>query len=445
MRISKSIIKIVAFVMVVLLVNGLFNYALEPVSGASGVMWTDYSEETDLDMVFTGSSFCFRSFNPYVVDEVLGTNSFNMGTPSQAINQTYVAIKTAIEDHELDKVILAINYSSLESDWPVGAKVVFMRAKARSESFLGGIRDSLGFMLDEENREECTSINFLFPWVYNHVSIDKRSIIENIDAKLSGKTEMDPPEGDPESIYVGKGFGYYVGQLDYNTLGNANSKTYYTGEFAASAFEVIQDIITLCNENGVELIAVNAPRPSLDVVSYGEDYFVKHDRLMTLFTENGAEYYDFNLIRPEIMEIKDEYFVDIEHLNEEGANVFSAAFAKFLQIRASETDLSKYFYSPEEYLKTIDYITNVYFDAHIQEDGILIYANAYHGAGVEAEYEISLWDAESDTYKVLRPYGKEQEYLFVPEQPGTYEICVKAREVGTDVEYDRFYKMAVEY
>lgn len=445
MRISKSIIKVIAFVAIVFSINEVFNYVLEPVSGASGVMWTDYAAEEDLDMIYTGSSFCFRSFNPYVVDEILGTNSYNMGTPSQPINQTYVAIKTAIEDHDLDKVVLAINYSSLESDWPVSAKVVFMRAKARSESFFGGIRDSVAFMLDKENREECTSVNFLFPWVYNHVSIDRHSIAENIEAKLLGKTEMDPPEGDPESVYVGKGFGYYIGVLDHNTLGNANSKTYYTGEFSTTAFEVIEDIIAVCKENDVELIAVNAPRPRVDIVSYGEDYFVKYDRMMELFTKNGAEYYDFNLVKPEIMEMKDEYFVDTEHLNEEGANVFSAAFARFLQIRETGENLDKYFYEPDEYLKTIDYITNVYFDTYVDENGIVISAHAYHGTGVEVEYEMNLWDADTDTYTVIREYGADSRFVYQPEQAGTYHICVKAREVGSDVDYDRYYKKEVVY
>ena len=127
-------------------------------------MWRDYVKEENLDIVFTGSSFCLRSFNPYVVDEILGTNSYNMGTPSQAINQTYVAIKTAIEEHDLQKVILAVNYSSLESDWPVAAKVAFHRAKGKNEGLVAQVKDAVAFMLDEENRGESTSVNFLCPW-----------------------------------------------------------------------------------------------------------------------------------------------------------------------------------------------------------------------------------------------------------------------------------------
>jgi len=445
MRIFKAVGKVLAFAGLVLLLNIAFSFALEPASGSSDTMWSDYRKEKDLNVVYTGSSFCLRSFNPYVIDEILGTNSYNMGTPAQAINQTYVAIKTAIEEHDLDTVVLAINYSSLESDWPVGAKVTFMEAKGKNGTALDWLKNTVSFMLDEENRGESTSINFLFPWIYNHVSMDKQSILANIRAKMTGNVVQEVNPNDPESVYVGKGFAHYLGVVNYNAIGNTNSRTLYTNEFAVSAFEVIEDIIALCQENDVELIAINAPRPVFDIISYGEDYFAKYDRLKRLFGENGAEYYDFNLIKPEIMEMKDEYFVDVEHLNKEGADEFSKCFAKFLQVREVEGDMEHYFFSKDEYLSSVDYITNVYFNTKVQEDGIMIQANAYHGSDVEVEYEFSLWNPESDTYIVLREYGAEKEYIYIPEGTGTYSICVKVREVGTDIDYDRYYKKEVTF
>lgn len=445
MRIFKPIMKVAVFIAILLILNEVCNFALEPVEGASDVMWSDYMKEENLDMIYTGSSFSLRAFNPYVIDDILGTNSYNMGTPSQAINQTYMAIKAALENHELDTVVLAINFSSLESDWPVAAKVAFYRAKGQNEPFIDRIKDTLWFMLDEDNREECTSINFLFPWIYNHVGIDRYNITKNIKAKVTGVVESNVSENDPESIYVGKGFGYYVGQVDYNSVGNENSFTSYTNVFSTEAFYVIRDIISLCQEKDVELIAVNVPRPVFDVLSYGEEYFEKHERLSREFWENGAEYYDFNFVKPEIMEIKENYFVDMEHLNEQGANQFSASFAKFLQIRDSGEDMSQYFYEPEEYLDTIDYVTNTYFDATSQEDGVLIQANAYHGNGVEVEYEFSLWDADADSYTVLREYDTDSVFLYKTEQEGSYHFCVRARKVGSDVEFERYYKGEVEY
>jgi len=274
---------------------------------------------------------------------------------------------------------------------------------------------------------------------------NRNSIIKNITAKITGVVESEVVEGDPESVYVGKGFGYYVGQVDYNAIGNKNSYTSYTNIFTPGAFEALRDIISLCEENGVELIGINAPRPVFDVISYGEEYLEKHNRLSQEFWENGAEYYDFNFVKPEIMEIKEHYFVDIEHMNEEGANQFSSAFAKFLQLHRNGADMRQYFYEYDEYLDTIDYITNTYFDAIMQEDGVLIQANAYHGNGVEVEYEFSLWDATTDTYTILREYDTDKEFLYKTEREGNYHFCVRVREVGADVAFERYYKEEAEY
>ena len=73
MRIFKSVIKVVAFIAILLILNEVCNFALEPVEGASDVMWSDYMKEESLDMIYTGSSFSLRAFNPYVIDEILGT------------------------------------------------------------------------------------------------------------------------------------------------------------------------------------------------------------------------------------------------------------------------------------------------------------------------------------------------------------------------------------
>ena len=107
--------------------------------------------------------------------------------------------------------------------------------------------------------------------------------------------------------------------------------------------------------------------------------------------------------------------------------------------------MRQYFYEYDEYLDTIDYITNTYFDAIMQEDGVLIQANAYHGNGVEVEYEFSLWDATTDTYTILREYDTDKEFLYKTEREGNYHFCVRVREVGADVAFERYYKEEAEY
>ena len=56
----------------------------------------------------------------------------------------------------------------------------------------------------------------------------------------------------------------------------------------------------------------------------------------------------------------------------------------------------------------------------------------------QAEYPVPPWSNE-DTGKwdVLQDCSDESSYTFDPDKPGTYRVCVNAREVGSTAEYER--------
>lgn len=82
MRIIKGI-KVILFVILFILMNLLLSYFLVKANGPSEVMWKDFRKTEKIDTVYLGSSFSQMTFNPYIIDENTGWNSFNMGTPGQ--------------------------------------------------------------------------------------------------------------------------------------------------------------------------------------------------------------------------------------------------------------------------------------------------------------------------------------------------------------------------
>jgi hypothetical protein len=48
---------------------------------------------------------------------------------------------------------------------------------------------------------------------------------------------------------------------------------------------------------------------------------------------------------------------------------------------------------------------------------------------------------------VLRDWSDDPTFVFVPDsgERGSFELCVNARKVGSDVEYDRYRKFTVLY
>lgn len=352
---KKKLVEGIAFLAILLLINSILTFALVPANGASEVMWNDYYAMEELDTIYIGSSVCLRSFNPFILDEQLGTNSFNMGTPSQPIDLTYLALKTAVEEHNIKRVYFGFGYFNLTMPNSQQSEAAFLQARNQRLSVGERLAANLSYMLSKEKIGESVSVNFIFPWVYNHVQLQVGAILQNIQAKLAGSSTDDlAMVNDEMRNYVGRGFGYYKGVIDYNNIGNDNSVTHYYGVFRPELLQELDAICELCRENKIELIVVNTPRPTFDVLAYGEEYYDTYLWLDTYLSERGASYYDFNLARPEIYESRPEYYFNFEHLNQEGADAFSREFASFEEMRRRNPDMKSYFFNWEEYLEFVN-------------------------------------------------------------------------------------------
>ena len=184
MRISKKI-KPLQFVLVLCIVNVLLCFLLEPAEGASDTMWDEYYQEEELDTIFVGSSVCAASFDPKVFNRRLGIQSFNMGTPSQAITQSLDALEVAFSDHKIERVVLGLGFFGLQEAPLDEAEMTFERAYTRKKGGIKGIIESIDYLVSENVIDTEKSINFFFPWVYNHVTVSWNSIYGNVMNKMN--------------------------------------------------------------------------------------------------------------------------------------------------------------------------------------------------------------------------------------------------------------------
>ena len=155
--------------------------------------------------------------------------------------------------------------------------------------------------------------------------------------------------------------------------------------------------------------------------------------------ERGAEYYDFNFVKPEIFEGRPEYYFNFEHLNEEGADVFSTSFAEFEAARQQGENVETYFYDWKEYVASIDYISSAYFETEQTSLGRTFTGHVYAGANVEAEYRFELHNKDTGDIQILKEYGTENECTWVCEEDGNFKVVMKVRQVGNEVDYERYY------
>jgi len=434
---------LVIVLLCVIVINELIKFCFEPYGTASQVMWSDYHKEKELDQIFVGSSLCYVGINPYIIDDMMGTKSYNMGTPAQRLAQSEVAIKTAIEDHHIKRVVMALGYFSLTGERSTAASVAFLRAKDKSGSPIDKVKTYLDYATDDDVIGSSASINYFFPWIYNSVSWGKLS--SNIKAKIEGKQAIEQEMvNNVFRHYVGKGYGYLTGNLNFDDSGNKTSTKYYSNTFSDESLQELRDIALLCAENDVELVVVGTPKPAYDILSYGnngDDYFEKMVLIKELLKECDAKYYDFNLAKEDLFTNNDKYYFDHEHLNKEGSEAFTRSLANLLLKLDAGENVDDYFKSPEEYLNDIDYISAVWFNTKNMENGISVTPITYTGPNVSVEYEYRVYNEDTGAYDLVQDYSTATSclipYTNKDSESGQIKIMVNARQIGSDKDYEK--------
>ena len=344
-------IKQVRYLIFFLLVNVLLSFMLEPARGASEMMWAGYYAQEEIDTIFVGSSLCQGTFDPEIFDERLGTKSYNMGTPSQALPQTLKALEVALEDHDIKTVIFGMGFSSLKLDALEEAELTFERARAQQKVGLETVEVALSYLYSDDVRNDEKSINYFFPWLYNREEISLEMISYNVSEKC--KDIKNILQGKKEEEYASfKGYqspGDDV--VNYDNQWELNTYRYYEPELEPEMVECFKKMLEICRRKNVDIIVVNTPHPYFDVIACYEFYESNENEVEALCEKYGASYYDFNLAKTEVYEPKATYYRDYEHLNYEGSQAFCQSMCNLMLRRENGENLDDEFYSVTEFLE----------------------------------------------------------------------------------------------
>lgn len=442
-----------ALLIAVLMVGlfGVLNFALELRGTKSNIVWTNFEQSEDLDTIYIGTSIAASSFNPNLIDDELGTRSANMASPLQKLDETYLGIQSAYERFGIKRVVMTLDFTTLQLNETPNLGSAYLTQRGRVVG-LSQYLSSAAWLIAERGAASAPgSINMLFPWVSNHPSWKDgiAGIKRNIETKLDGSSVASAVEVmEPGWIYFGKGYGNKYAQLDYDSKDVAlfgELEKIETLSFDEAALEGVREICEYCAQHNIELIVVNVPIPIFNIHGYGQLYVDSQEAVAELLANMGVEYYDFAYAKPELLQIAPEDFYDNQHLNAVGADKFSTAFVTFMRMHEAGQDTSALFYTPEEYLATIDYVSAVKTSATSNEDGIHISGKAFAGAGVETEYQMFAKPAGTDEWQLVRDYSPASSAIWNPDARGTYDIRVNVRARGSDVDYDHFNTAQVIY
>ncbi|MBN1069066.1 hypothetical protein DVW02_13880 [Clostridium botulinum] len=444
MRNSKRAwVRVILFILVFIIINNFLIFVICPKGNYSrSTILEMYSEKENIDVAFSGSSYSIKGINPYIMDEELQSNTFCYGFSAQIYIGTYYSLKELFKYHNPKTIVLN---TDLES---------YTREKEDTMAYIPNFLymklsfDKLKFYLDS-SKQGGSYINKLFLWPEYHVK-SLKEIPNSIKAKLNPNYANYPQEEQLEEYknkkygYIGKGFVNVdpndpKNVLNDNKLGKMERKSTDLSKINENNVEYFKKIVDLCKENNAGLILVHFPLPTYRIFNE-KNYFKFDEEIYRIAKENGIEYYNYNLIKPELFKSKTEYFQDYAHLNATGSEIFSKSFAKFLKLRSSGEDMEKYFYTPEEYLDTINYINNTWFTWKMNGDKIDIKADSFYGNNIKPEYQFILIDCKTGKKEIVRDYDTDPNFNLKKPKLSTYKIRVNAREAGNNAEFSRYYE-----
>ena len=422
------------------------TFALEPYGSKSDVVWSDYREQANIDLAFIGNSRSAHMFDAERISNGLSEDSFNLSTPGQLIDESYLALKKVFDEHRPDTVVYGFDFCDVQGDEFPSPGRAFIRSKDEGD-FAAWLSDAAYCLSDSRCFAAKESINWVFPWLENHVKPNAKAISGNIEMKLSKSPLPDAAAANEEGWeYHGCGYGNIQSRLDYNEgPSKTYSDVYSSQEFDDRKMQTLAAMCDYCKEAGVDFVVVVPPMPVFNIFDMGDTYFDLSSQARQVVVDHGGEYYDFNLASKDFFNVENtSYYIDYQHLNEAGAVAASDAFVGLMKARAAGADVSSLFCTQEEYMSIHDYVDLLRVDTFVEEDGVHIESKPL--ASSEASLEYQMLEKETDgSWKEIRGWSSDPDSVYAVNGHGTCDIRVNVREQGSDSEYDRYRVVTLTY
>lgn len=350
MRFSKTaVIRILCFVLMFVIINSICSFLLLKVDGTTFLTIYDYENEDDIDVLFVGNSLCRCAINPYIIDQKMNVNSFNLSKESAKLEGIYQLLKTELPKKRVKNIVIVIDpYQIFE---PEEETIV-----------LAALYPYIDNPIDKCYYSTNSSIKFgsvmdrFFPWRMFYEE-SPSLLINNISYKFdkdkcySDKlTQYNNLEG---RTYGGKGYGNHNMPVDNKSIFRAIYEHDHVALDDNSVSELtnnLSKIKSLCDKYSCSLIAITTPLIKQIVVN-DKDYKDAFEMVQSSCDQLNIEYFNFALLKEDYLsDSLEPYFYDGKsHLNGGGADIFSDFLAAFLQEYYSGNDISSYFYSSKEY------------------------------------------------------------------------------------------------
>lgn len=296
----------------VIIFTGILGICLCGVTLALIPRIPDFYKEDQWDVVFFGTSQSYCTFDPEVFDEY-GLKSYNRGRQQQTMNYTYYYVKDALENSDIDVVVLEIFGMFYDKD-DTGFTSEGVRDSSLNDFRLSDIKiEAIRDCVPEELQRD-----YLIPLDKYHSRWEELDY-SSFDAFKESVTN-------PYFVEEGRGFKHWAG---VQPCGYASWDTIFSetrGDIYEKNIEYLDKINEVCKEHGAKLVLVRTPFPCYDKI------VEKTNTVMDWADKNDVELINCMKITDVIGLNFDEDSLDGgTHLNESGGRKVSKFLAEYLK------------------------------------------------------------------------------------------------------------------
>lgn len=423
---KKNIKLLVSFVIFCVLFAGcnkFFQYILiDDTASYTRLTFHEMYEQENIDVLFVGSSHCYRSFIPEILDKELGVNTFNCGTSSQHLDGSYMIIKEAARYNDIKHIYLEVYFNAA---FAVNKERTDLTQTYIISDYLRPSLDKVQYLLNASTKEYYS--NSFFRARRNWSRFFDADYIKDLVLKKGTAAYKNY-----EYTYVAQETEWYAGKgyvANNQTVENWNY--FLDKELLAADFDTVskdwlhalEDIIDFCDKKGIALTLVAAPMPNYLLAAIG-NYDEYIGLIQDMIADTDIRYYDFNLCKEEYFPNTSFLFKDKDHLNCYGAEKFSQLFADFINGKIPEEDLFYDSYEEKigQLLPTVFGI--VYHDRSNDKGETTRKCQIVSTGNDSLEYKITLTPQEGKPYK-LQGFSANKSFAVSPEEHGVITITYR--------------------
>ena len=283
-------------------------------------------EENSIDMVFIGSSHAYCTFDPENFDSVMGTSSWQLGTPLQHYDTSLYVLKEVYKTQKPKVVVLELYWDMLDDEFDMKqANSFFEVVRNREEVEADYVKNV--FPINEKVKYRLLPIRYQQDYfAYESDTLEKEAV-----SRL-GVSQKEAPQTNGTEYYLAKGYTYCDTVIPQSELDETNQFKGLDGEgWKADETQVgyLRQFVELCRQNGSDVVFVTAPIANVSM-DYINNYDEIHNAVAEISEGLGVKYLDFNVVNRDEKLLKLENFRDDAHLNDSGVKIVDSYYVNWL-------------------------------------------------------------------------------------------------------------------